>query len=144
MARKSAIRSEQKVGRSFAWASGFQSYIMKWNAYLMPTEAWSSMGLSIDVMQKVADSSIRYLVGVGVFGEEDGVCNIAYLLGRAQSMYGEDSAVSVGLRKGLDDALNIASIHCSENCVNKVIMLGRRHGALFRSNCWFDKFHSRI
>lgn len=91
------------------------------------------MRLSIHEMRVLADSSVRLLISSGIFGDSKFVFNIAYDFGRAQSAYGTNSAVSAGLRKGLDDALAIESSDCSKEIVEKIIVLGRRHGTLFRA-----------
>ncbi|MCA8291869.1 hypothetical protein [Burkholderia vietnamiensis] len=57
---------------------------------------------------------------------------MAYDSGVAEGLCGSDSAVCVGVRKGLSDALHVTLIEISRSLVNKAEILGKRHGMLIR------------
>ncbi|RQS20573.1 hypothetical protein DIE03_32490 [Burkholderia sp. Bp8992] len=69
-----------------------------------------------------------------VFDEvESKVYLMVYDYGVTEGLYGPDSAVSVGIRKGVDDAVHISPIRLSSNLLGKAEELGRKHGVLMRS-----------
>lgn len=83
-------------------------------------------------LRTLADSDVALLIAEQPNIEVKEIINLAYHLGKAQIIYGVDSAVSVGLRRGLDDAIKISVASHSETTVKWIIRLGRRHGILFR------------
>ncbi|ORT79068.1 hypothetical protein B7G54_37520 [Burkholderia puraquae] len=58
---------------------------------------------------------------------------MAYDYGVTEGRYGQDSAVSVGIRKGVVDAIHISPIRLSLSLLGKAEELGRKHGMLMRS-----------
>ncbi|WP_321861360.1 hypothetical protein [Burkholderia cenocepacia] len=64
---------------------------------------------------------------------ESRVYLMAYDYGITEGLYGPESAVSVGIKKGVVDALHISSRLLSSNLLGKAEELGRKHGILMRS-----------
>ncbi|KVK72541.1 hypothetical protein WS90_03735 [Burkholderia cepacia] len=58
---------------------------------------------------------------------------MAYDLGVASGLYGPDSAVCVGMKRGVDDAVHVSPVGLSLNLLGKAEELGRKHGTLTRS-----------
>lgn len=83
-------------------------------------------------LRMLAERDVASLIAAFQNGEEKKILTLAYYLGKSQITYGVDSAVSVGLRRGLDDSIRISSGYYSEISVKWIIGLGRRHGILFR------------
>ncbi|WP_321790567.1 hypothetical protein [Burkholderia pyrrocinia] len=65
--------------------------------------------------------------------EESWIYIIAYDCGVAEGLYGSDSAICVGMKRGLADAVRVCSVGLSLNCIGEVEVVGRKHGALARS-----------
>lgn len=64
---------------------------------------------------------------------EVSACLMAYDCGVASDLYGADSAVYVGLKKGLDDFVYLYPIEESEIEIGRMEELGRRSSAQVRS-----------
>lgn len=81
-------------------------------------------------------SILRELVGSILRAQLDArtydVYLIAYDLGVARGLCGASSAVAIGMRKGLADAIHISPEVVLRRIVGKSIGLGRRHGMLVR------------
>ncbi|WP_146777670.1 hypothetical protein [Burkholderia cenocepacia] len=65
--------------------------------------------------------------------DEGGIYLMIYDCGVIRELFGSNSAIYVGMKKGADDAIRIASVELSITLVDKLEELGRRHGVSIRS-----------
>ncbi|MGN4069912.1 hypothetical protein ACS0Y7_35470 [Burkholderia gladioli] len=58
---------------------------------------------------------------------------MAYECGVASGLYGADSAICLGMMRGVEDAIHASSVYLARNLLSKAEELGQRHGKLMRS-----------
>ncbi|KVL85386.1 hypothetical protein [Burkholderia stagnalis] len=82
-------------------------------------------------------SAFRMRLGMFLRAEFDKEKSMVYLMaydcGVTGGLYGPDSAICVGMKKGVDDAVHVSSAGLSSTLLDKAEELGRKHGTSMRS-----------
>lgn len=80
--------------------------------------------------------AFRKRVATVLHAQFSGAGSMVYLMvydcGVASELYGPDSAICVGMKRGVDDAVHVSPIRLSQNLLDKAEELGRKHGTLLR------------
>ncbi|MGN3966368.1 hypothetical protein ACS0ZG_35640 [Burkholderia gladioli] len=82
-------------------------------------------------------SALRKRLSLVLHAEFDEAGSMVYLMayecGVASGLYGADSAICLGMRRGVEDAMHVSPGYLARNLLSKAEELGQRHGELMRS-----------
>lgn len=125
---------ELEEARNQSWIFAlFFSREVGWRSQLARSNSGSPEQVATaDDVLSILRKMLRLILDSELNQGESELYLMAYDSGVAEGLCGVDSAVCVGLRKGLGDAVHMAPADLSRKLVGKVEMLGRRHGTLIR------------